>query len=92
MKYLEWKEIHENHFSLDTGNVYAHCWYRLTNCRGRRWWVASVRVLFQLEPECGPRRRSLAKAQEDAARMVEEKLIDLSIGVKLELKNYGIDP
>lgn len=33
----------------------------------------------------------LAKAKEDAARMIEKKLIALSVSVGLELKNYGIE-
>lgn len=87
---LEWKEIHENCFVLETGHIQAYCQFDTPYIWGRKWWQASVSITTQ-ETRYGPKRCSLAKAQEDAARMIEEKLIDLSIGVEQELKNYGID-
>lgn len=90
MKELEWKEIHENHFYLETGNVSAFCRYDWTSQRGRRWWNATVSISPR-SSRSGPNRCSLAKALEDAARMIEEQLLDLSIGVAQELKNYEIE-
>lgn len=90
MKNLEWKEIHENHFYLETGNIQAYCRYDTPYTWGRKWWTAHVVALSPCK--FGPNRCSLAKAQEDAARMIEEQLLDISIGVEKELKNYGIEP
>ncbi len=93
MKKIKWKKNLKD-FRAKIGNVYLDC-YHYETLTGKSMWqaVVSICCLSQYQRR-GPVRYSslaLAMAKEDAARLVEELLIDCHSSITKEMRCCGVD-
>lgn len=90
MKKIKWKKRHKDLYA-QMGNVYLDC-CRYQVSSGIFIWQAtvSIRCLSNHWRE-GPERRSLSEAKIDAARLVEELLLDCHTSLDREMKCCGVE-
>jgi hypothetical protein len=97
MKKINWKPIvmkwrTKATYNLEArmGNVNLLCSHYKT-LTGKHEWRAMVSINYiSSSTKKGPFRRSLAKATDDAARLVEEMLMDYYTSITREMKCCGV--
>lgn len=97
MKKVNWKNTVRNYITTTShsveakmGNVHLRCLHYKT-LTGKSEWRARVSINhLSVSSRIGPYRRSLEKAKDDAARLVEEMLIDYHTGITREMKCCGV--
>lgn len=95
MKKINWKNISyatatPRDIEAKMGNVLLRCSHHRT-LTGKSEWRARISINYlSVSSRCGPFRRSLEKAKDDAARLVEEMLMDYHTSLIREMKCCGV--
>ncbi len=86
MKKIKWIEQGNNYVSAFIGCAYLRCFRKTGNL-----WSSDVSIdELNMMMRCGPMRKSLLKAKEDAIRLACELLLDSHAVIINEMKNFDL--
>lgn len=90
MREIKWEKLIGGFLKAKVGSTTMYC-ERFTNSKGNKVWNAHVCILgLPNFPAFGLRRKSLAKAKEDAVRIAREALIHYQTCLTAEMKMFGL--